>query len=82
MFILTLPRWVPARIYFRCANFIDWVLYHREGICHCGGDMDKHGWGDGHAPVEMYCLRKYWCWLTSDVQITLGADLCLKVPLP
>lgn len=26
----------------------DW----RTGVCCCGGDVDAHGWGDGHSPVD------------------------------
>lgn len=27
---------------------------HAKNTCMCGGDIDKHGYDDGHSPVSMY----------------------------
>ena len=35
---------IYARLYYE---------YARTGVCHCGSDMDGHGEGDNHSPVEM-----------------------------
>lgn len=30
-----------------------------SGICYCGSDIDSHGWGDNHGPVEMMMDKSY-----------------------
>lgn len=69
------------KLYYIWSNFLDWVLHYREGVCHCGELMDNHTGYEGHSGVEMYCLRKPWRWLSSEVTLTIGHKLCLEIPL-
>ena len=39
----------PANICDGCGNEVDWE------VCHCGTEIDRHHWGDGHMPVPMGC---------------------------
>lgn len=38
---------------------IDHMYAVGSGICHCGSDVDTHGWGDNHSPVEMMMDKSY-----------------------
>lgn len=56
-----MSRWVRFRRWIRGL----WFDYHvspeaktYEGTCCCGSPIDRHGWGDGHSPVDMYHYYK------------------------
>lgn len=45
-------------------DFVDAIerapISWETGVCCCGNDVDKHGWGDGHSPVDegIYFITK------------------------